>query len=183
MQVNFSFSAQRKSLINFPKLRPDGVTLYFSLFIFVIMMFRVFLLRVEKMVLNFLLSMVLNPTMMDDLYYCGVGNRSDGQNVCRSITDFAFDNSLFNIQKREEGFLVCYYPSCSIWFLTISKKDLSYQSSVLTLKMVLDCNNAIRKKENSVAFPAKNALCIWKIVMHFRLMSHLTKLQTKDYLN
>ena len=71
MQVNFSFSAQRKSLINFPKLRPYGVTLYFSLFIFVIMMFRVFLLRVEKMVLNFLLSMVLNPTMMDDLYYCG----------------------------------------------------------------------------------------------------------------
>ena len=36
-----------------------------------------------------------------------VGNRYDGQNVFRSITDFAFDNSLFNIQKREEGFLIC----------------------------------------------------------------------------
>ena len=116
------------------------------------------LATVVKMVLNFLLSMVLNPTMMDDLYYCGW--ESFWWSKCIQIHHWfcIWQHQLIQHSKERRRFLLYYYPSCSIWFLTISKKDLPYQSSVLTLKMVLDCNNAIRKKENSVVFPAKNAL-------------------------
>ena len=96
--------------------------------------------------------MVLNPTMMDDLYYCG-WECYDGQNVFRSITDFAFDNSFIHIRRFfDVSFML------DLIFDNKQKRPPISIIPILTLKngpWLQQCN---KEEENSVVFPAKNAL-------------------------